>query len=409
MARLAMNDADKEARHWFIKTAQSIGCKTTVDQIGNIMAIRPGKNSTAPPVMMGSHLDTQPTGGRYDGILGITAGLEVLKTLHENNYETEGSVGVVNWTNEEGARFPMTAIASAVWAGMHPIQKVWDLPEVHASNDGRRHTMKEELERIGFLGDVPASHEAQPVAAHFELHIEQGPILEDEKRRIGVVVGGQAYRWYEITLKGRDCHAGTTPFSARQDALLAASKMIVQSNKIAKAHKGLATTGIVEMEPGSINTMAHTVRFTLDIRHFEDNKLSEIEDACRREFEQIAIEDSEKGCSLEWRQLTDSPAVKFHKECIGAVEASATEACSDLPNTATDGKLWKHMVSGAGHDSCHTNRQCPTSMIFTVTKDGVSHNPQEYCSPEDCALGAQVLLGAVLRYDKLRADRGDFK
>ena len=310
--------------------------------------------------------------------------------------------------SEEGARFPMTAIASAVWAGMHPIEKVWSVPEIHPSPDGKHHTMKEELERIGFLGDVPASYKAQPIAAHFELHIEQGPILEHEKRRIGVVVGGQAYRWYEITLKGRDCHAGTTPFNARQDALLAAAKMIVQSNSIAKGHGGLATTGVLEMEPGSINTMAHTVKFTLDIRHPSDSTLSEIEDACRKDFERIASKESERGCSVSWREMTVSPAVQFHKDCIAAVEDSAEEVCSELPKTAADDKLWKHMVSGAGHDSCHTNRQCPTSMIFTVTKDGISHNPKEYCSPEDCTLGAQVLLGAILRYDKLRAERGDF-
>lgn len=408
MARLSLNDADKEVRHWFTKQAESLGCKVTVDQMGNMMAVRPGKNSIAPPVMMGSHLDTQPTGGRYDGILGVTSGLEVLRTIHENNYETEGSVGVINWTNEEGARFPMTCAASGVYAGIHSLEKAWILPEITPSQDGKRHTMKEELERIGFLGSVPASFEAQPIAAHFELHIEQGPILEDEKRRIGVVVGGQAYRWFQITVRGRDCHAGTTPFNARQDTILSAAKMIVESNSIAKVHDGLATTGIIEMKPGSINTMAHTVQFTLDIRHHSDSKLSEIETACRKAFTRVAAEESERGCTVEWAELTNSPAVEFHPDCIAAVEASAKEACADLPMTASDGSLIKRMVSGAGHDSCYLTRKCPTSMIFTVTKNGMSHTPEEYCSPEDCALGAQVLLGAVLRYDKLRAERGDF-
>ncbi|KIY00328.1 uncharacterized protein Z520_04013 [Fonsecaea multimorphosa CBS 102226] len=407
MARLSLNDADKQVRDWFKGVAESLNCKTTIDQMGNMFAVRPGKNAKAPPIMMGSHLDTQPTGGRYDGILGVNAGLEVLRVLHENNVETEGSIGVVNWTNEEGARFPMMAVSSGVWAEAVPLETAWNLPEVSPGEDGHRKTMKQELERIGYLGSQPASYKAFPIAAHFEVHIEQGPILEAEKRRVGVVKGVQAFKWFEITVKGRDTHAGTTPFPARMDSMLCAAKLIVESNAIAKKLGGLATTGILNQQPGSINTMAHTVTFTLDIRHTEDAKLTEIEEKCRSEFARIAEKESEKGCKVEWKELVDSPAVKFHADCIAAVEASAKEVCADLPMTADDGELWKYMISGAGHDSCYTNRRCPTSMIFTVTKDGISHNPQEYCSPEDCAIGAQVLLGAVLRYDKLRAERGD--
>ncbi|KIW15148.1 hypothetical protein PV08_05193 [Exophiala spinifera] len=406
MARLALNDADKAVRQWFVQEAKSLGCKTTVDQMGNIFAVRPGKNSTAPPVMMGSHLDTQPTGGRYDGILGVLSGLEVLRTLHENDYQSEGSIGVVNWTNEEGARFPIITVSSGVWSGAVPLETAWTCQEATPSPDGHRYTMKEELERIGFLGSTPASYEAQPIAAHFELHIEQGPILEDERRRIGVVTGGQAYKWFEVVVRGRDSHAGTTPMAARKDSVLAAAKMIVESNKIAKAHSGLITTGLVETDPGSINTMAHTVRFTIDMRHPSDGVLAEIENECRKTFSSIAAEDSERGVSLEWKQLAANPAVKFHQDCITMIEQAAEETVADLPKSADDGKLWKHMVSGAGHDSFHTSRRCPTGMIFTPTREGLSHTPTEYCSPEDCALGAQVLLGAVLRYDRLRLERG---
>ena len=266
--------------------------------------------------------------------------------------------------------------------------------------------MKEELQRIGFLGSHLASHEAQPIAAHFELHIEQGPILEDERRKIGVVTGGQAYKWFEVVVKGRDSHAGTTPMAARKDSALAAAKMIVESNKIAKAHSGLITTGIIETDPGSVNTMAHTTRFTLDIRHPSDTAIAQIEDECRRRFSTIATDDSERGVSLAWRQLTANPAVTFHQDCISVIEQAADDTTADLPRTSEDGKLWKHMVSGAGHDSFHTSRRCPTGMIFTPTRDGLSHTATEYCSPEDCALGAQVLLGAVLRYDRLRSERG---
>lgn len=383
MARLSLNDADKQVRDWFRQTVESLGCRYSVDQMGNQFAVRPGKNQNAPPVMMGSHLDTQPTGGRYDGILGVNAGLEALRVLHEHNVQTEGGVGVVNWTNEEGARFPMMAVASGVWAESIPLNKAWNLAEVSASADGTKRTMKQELERIGYLGEQAASYKEFPFAAHFELHIEQGPILEMEKRKIGVVQGVQAFKWFEVTVHGRDTHAGTTPMNARMDAMLCAAKLIVASNQIAKRAGGLATTGILNMQPGSVNTMAHTVTFTLDIRHHLDQNLSGIEKECRTQFDEIAKNDSEQGCQVEWKELVDSPAVKFHEDCIAAVQDSAAEACEHLPPTSDDGQLWKKMTSGAGHDSCYTNRRCPTSMIFTVTKDGISHNPREYCSPDD--------------------------
>jgi hydantoinase/carbamoylase family amidase len=401
MDRLSLNDDDKKIRDWFIQETQALGCSTKVDQMGNLFAVRPGTNHDAPPIMMGSHLDTQPTGGRYDGILGVNAGLEVLKVLHENKVETSSPIGVVNWTNEEGARFPMMAVASGVWADAVPLETAWNLAEVSASEDGKKRTMKEELTRIGYLGELPASHIFNPFAAHFELHIEQGPILEDEQRKIGIVKGVQAFKWFNITVSGRDTHAGTTPFNARMDSMLCAAKLIVASNKIAKENKGLATTGILNAVPGSINTMAHTVTFTLDIRHVEDAKLQEIEAKCREAFAHISTQESEKGCKVAWELLVNSPAVVFHDDCIACVSASAEETVKDLPVTAADGKMCIPMISGAGHDSCYTNRRCPTSMIFTPTKDGISHNPREFCSDEDCGLGAQVLLGAVLRYDEM--------
>lgn len=286
------------------------------------------------------------------------------------------------------------------------METAWNCQEVTPSQDGNRYTIKEELERIGFLGSTPASYQIQPIAAHFELHIEQGPILEDERRKIGVVTGGQAYKWFEVAVSGSDSHAGTTPIAARKDSVLGAAKMIVESNNIARAYSGLITTGLVETDPGSINTVAHTARFTLDMRHPSDSVLAQIEDDCRRKFRVIAADDSDRGVSIEWRPLAANPAVKFHQDCITVIEHAAEETVADLPKIAEDGKLWKHMVSGAGHDSFHTSRRCPTGMIFTPTRNGLSHTPTEYCSPMDCALGAQVLLGAVLRYDRLRMERG---
>jgi hydantoinase/carbamoylase family amidase len=259
-------------------------------------------------------------------------------------------------------------------------------------------TLRQELERIGFLGQVPSSYEAQPMAAHFELHIEQGPILEDARQKIGVVTGAQAYSWFDVEVKGRDSHAGTTPLAARKDALLAAAKMIVASNEVAKELSGLVTTGIIRGQPGSVNTMAHTVNFTLDIRHPSNEKLAEMVTRCREVFYKISKDDSERGVDVQWKTLTENNAVKFHPDCIAAIEQAA-EA-----ELAGDSSLWRHMLSGAGHDSCHTNKRCPTAMIFTQTRNGMSHTPDEYCSPEDCIIGAQVLLGAVVRYDAARSD-----
>jgi hydantoinase/carbamoylase family amidase len=407
MDRLSLNDDDRKIRDWFISETKALGCTTKVDQLGNLFAIRSGTSNDSPPVMMGSHLDTQPTGGRYDGILGVNAGLEVLKVLHENSIQTTHPIGVVNWTNEEGARFPMMAVASGVWADAVPLETAWSLAEVTSSSaDGTRKTMKEELTRIGYLGDLPATHTSNPFAAHFELHIEQGPILEATRRKIGIVHGVQAFKWFNITVSGRDTHAGTTPFSARMDAMLCAAKCIVASNNIAKELHGLATTGILNAVPGSINTMAHTVTFSLDIRHKDNSALAAIEAHCREAFSRISSTESEKGCTVSWAPLVDSPAVTFHADCIACVSASAADAVKGLPITAEDGEMCMPMISGAGHDSCYTNRRCPTSMIFTPTREGVSHNPREYCSDEDCALGAQTLLGAILRYDELLKTRG---
>lgn len=406
MDRLSLNDDDKKIRDWFISQTEALGCNTKVDQMGNLFAVRPGTNHDEPPIMMGSHLDTQPTGGRYDGILGVNAGLEVLKVLHEANISTHSPIGVVDWTNEEGARFPMMAVASGVWADAVPLEIAWNLAEVSPSEDGKKRSMKEELTRIGYLGQLPASHIFNPFAAHFELHIEQGPILEDEMRKIGIVKGVQAFKWFNITVSGRDTHAGTTPFNARMDSMLCAAKLVVASNKIAKENDGLATTGILNAMPGSINTMAHTVTFSLDIRHVDDGKLSDIESQCRDAFSRIATSESEKGCKVSWELLVDSPAVVFHDDCIACVSASAEETVKELEVTASDGRMCIPMISGAGHDSCYTNRRCPTSMIFTPTREGVSHNPREFCSDEDCALGAQVLLGSVLRYDEMLRAKG---
>lgn len=312
------------------------------------------------------------------------------------------TMGVSN--SEEGARFPMVAVSSAVWAGSVPIETAWSCKETQPSVPNQDcQTLHQELKRIGFLGETLASHEAQPIAAHFELHIEQGPVLENEGQKIGVVIGAQAYSWFEVEIEGRDSHAGTTPLSARKDAVLAAAKMIVASNKIAKEFSGLVTTGIIQTKPGSMNTISNSTRFTLDIRHQSNDKLSHMVKRCKEAFEEISRDECELGVAVKWTTLVENTAAEFHPDCIAAVEAAAEQVCASHPSYAQGQKKgWRHMVSGAGHDSCNANIRAPTAMIFTPTRGGMSHCPDEYCSPEDCAMGAQVLLGAVLRYDASR-------
>lgn len=408
MSRLTLSDADKQVRDWFIKTTESLGCSTKVDAMGNIFAIRPGKNNSAAPTYAGSHLDTQPTGGRYDGILGVHAGIEALKTMNDHKIETEYPTGVINWTNEEGARFPISMVASGVWAGAIPIEKAYSLVEV----GGGSATQKSELERIGYLGDLDASYKANPIGAHFELHIEQGPILESSGGKIGAVEGVQAFRWFIITVKGRDCHTGTTDFQNRSDAMLTAAKLILHCHNEAAQLGCLASTGILTLKPGSTNTVPGFVRFSLDIRAKEDANLRKLEDTLKADFAKIAAGEDiggvnargvkGRGCNVEWQLDTDSPSTKFHEDCVKCVVASAKSTLG-----TSSGNLVQRMTSGAGHDSVYASRHAPTSMIFVPCRDGVSHNPSEYCSPEDCGNGAQTLLGAMLRFDRLRAERGE--
>ena len=296
-------------------------------------------------------------------------------------------------------------VSSGVWAGDIPLKKAHDLKEV----GGGTATMKSELHRIGYLGTTPASHESIPMAAHFELHIEQGPILESSESKIGIVKGVQAYKWFTIEVNGRDTHTGTTPFERRADAMLAASKMILFSHRAATRLGARASTGILVLEPGSTNTVPGYVRFSLDIRAPEDKTVEAVEAECKTAFEAIAAgkdvdnlnNDSTPGlpCSVSIKTDSVSPAVKFHDDCIACVR----DGSKGVFGAEKMEQMTKDMISGAGHDSVYTSYVCPTSMIFIPCRDGVSHNPREYSTPDDCALGAQVLMQAVLRYDKLRA------
>ncbi|KAJ5523039.1 hypothetical protein N7513_012583 [Penicillium frequentans] len=394
MARLTLTDEDARVRSWFAAEVKKLGCTLSVDQMGNMFARQLGSlKSSAPMIAMGSHLDTQPRGGRYDGILGVIAALEVLRTMKESGFETNYDVGIVNWTNEEGARFPKSMCSSGVWAGAIPIEKAWDLRDIH----NPRVTLRSELERHGYLGDIPCASDEQfgyPLGAHFELHIEQGPILEETGRSIGVVQGAQGYRWFTIIVHGKDAHTGTTPLSTRKDPVLAASKMIAASNEIASRHNALVSTGIFRVPSNaSTNTLATNVTFTLDIRHPNDSVVSAVQEDIFEAFATIASQDG-KGVSFDWTLDTDSPAVKFDQNCVASVQAAADHLVGPEKSML--------MTSGAGHDTVYTSKHCPSAMIFVPCREGISHHPTEYCSPQDCALGTQALLEAVVHYDQFR-------
>ncbi|OQD82396.1 hypothetical protein PENANT_c021G06870 [Penicillium antarcticum] len=409
MQRLALSEEDRNVRNWFIKTMQDLRCNVTVDQMGNIFAVRPGRRADVPPTFIGSHLDTQPTGGRYDGILGVLSGIETLKTMNDMGLETEGGVGVVNWTNEEGARFPISMVASGVWAESIPLEQAHALKEVPTvaslpTAASAPETMKSALEKIDFLGDVPCSYKSTPMAAHFELHIEQGPHLVSAGQRVGVVTAVQAYRWFRLNIIGRDTHTGTTAFEHRADALYAFSRMMVRAREVAAANGCLASVGIVEAKPGSVNTVPGLVSFSLDIRGPETVLVEEVEKKLRSDFDAIAAAEGAgigKPCRVEWTLDFDSPAVKFHEDCIDCVQQSAHAVVADTPVADTK-SLVRSIMSGAGHDSVFTSKRVPTSMIFIPCKDGLSHHPEEFSTADDCATGASVILQAVVRYDRKR-------
>lgn len=293
--------------------------------------------------------------------------------------------------------------SSGVWAGSIPLSTAHNLREVHPGTA----TMASELSRIGYLGTTPASYEATPMAAHFELHIEQGPLLEIANKKIGVVTGVQAYKWLTVAIKGRDSHTGTTDLKSRADALLSAAKMILHSHRLATANNALASTGILNLAPGSTNTVPGTVRFTLDIRAPADETVARVLAQVKQDFPKIAAGENLAGlndggtpslpCSVTITEDFDSPATTFHPNCIDAVTRAAHRVLGP------EGKsLTMEMTSGAGHDSVYTSKRCPTSMIFVPCREGVSHNPEEFCKEDDCAIGAEVLLHSVLRFDRMR-------
>ena len=375
--RLALTDLDREARDLFSNWCRDSGLTIRIDQMGNIFARRAGRDLAAAPVVTGSHLDTQPTGGKFDGVYGVLAGLEMVRTLNDLGYQTERPIEVVVWTNEEGSRFSPSMVASGVFAGK------FSLAEAHAQADPDGITLGEALVRIGYAGEEEVGK--HPVHAYFEAHIEQGPILEAEAKTIGIVTGAQGMRWYEVTLTGAESHAGTTPMDRRQDALLGAARLIELANAISltKAPDARLTVGMIEAYPNSRNVIPGRAFVTIDARHPDAGRLAVIDSALRAGIEAICID---LGLALEIKDVLHSPPVVFDAACVEAVRRAARAT----------GHAARDIVSGAGHDACNIGAIAPAAMIFIPCVDGMSHNEIEHASQEDCAAGCDVLLHAVL-------------
>ena len=379
--RQTLTDLDRQGRDLFKRWCESAGCTVRIDELGNMMALRPGRRPDLPPVALGSHLDTQPTGGKFDGVLGVLAALEVVRTLNDAGYETDHPLLVVNWTNEEGTRFAPAMLASGVWGGAFTKEYAYGRTDKAGKRFG------EELERIGYKGELPCAPQAWK--CHLELHIEQGPILEAEDLTIGVVTGGQGIRWYDVTITGRESHAGSTPMPRRKDALVAAAEVVTGLEALAHSHgpHAVITVGELEVHPSSRNIIPGRVRFAVDMRHPEEATI-EAMDVELKALVARACEARAMASAVD--EIWYFPPVRFDQACIAAVRDAAETF--HYPH--------RDMVSGPGHDSCYTARAVPTSMIFVPCKDGLSHNEEEWAAPEHCEAGANVLLRAALQLAK---------
>jgi beta-ureidopropionase / N-carbamoyl-L-amino-acid hydrolase len=378
--RLTVSDEDKLVRDWFKAQCEKLGCTVEVDEVGNMFATRPGKRKDVQPIAMGSHLDTQPTGGKFDGVLGVLGALEAMRTLVDMGYETNAPIMIANWTNEEGSRFAPAMLCSGVYAGVFTPDFAW------SREDRSGVKLGDELTRIGYKGPHKAG--AIKFGAMFELHIEQGPVLEAESKMVGVVTGVQGMRWYEVTLKGQESHTGATPMGLRKNALLAAARMIDAIDDVGMANlPGVASVGLIENRPNSRNVVPGEVFFTVDLRHPDEAILDKMEMAYRESVKRIA-----QDCRVEIdeKRIWNSPAVKFAPHLIEAVREGVKQA----------GFSARDMASGAGHDAAYIARVAPTTMIFVPCLGGISHNEEESTTLEECAAGAQVLLNAVLTHDR---------
>ena len=377
VCRLTLTDLDKQGRDLVSRWAVEAGMTVVIDKIGNGFLRRSGRDDSLPPVVTGSHIDTQPTGGKFDGNYGVLAGIEVVRTLNDAGVITEAPIEVAWWTNEEGSRFVPVMMGSGVFA------KAFTLEHAYAATDSEGKTVQGELARIGYVGDQePGDH---PIGCYFETHIEQGPVLEDHDITIGVVTGVLGIRWYDCVVTGMEAHAGPTPMALRKDALQVAAALMQQVVACAHRHPphGRGTVGMVNVHPNSRNVIPGRVKFSIDLRNASD-ALCELMDADIRAV--AAKLSAESGLPIEITPVSAYPAQPFHADCVEAVgRAAAKLGYSHMP-----------VVSGAGHDAVYMARLAPAGMIFIPCKDGISHNEIESAMPEHISAGCNVLLHAML-------------
>ena len=377
VCRLALTDLDRQGRDLVTRWGREAGLAITVDRIGNVFMRRPGRNDALPPIVAGSHIDTQPTGGKFDGNYGVLAALEVVRTLDDHGIRTEAPIEVAFWTNEEGSRFVPVMMGSGVFAG------AFTLEHAYAARDTDGRTVQEELARIGYIGaQEPGDH---PMGAYFEAHIEQGPVLEDAGVTIGVVQGVLGIRWFDCTVTGMEAHAGPTPMALRRDALQGATRLMqeVVGSALRHAPHGRGTVGMVHVHPNSRNVIPGQVRFSIDLRNASD-ALVDLQVDEVKAFAQRLV--AETGLRIEIVPVSSYPAQQFDRECVQSVANAA-------------GRLgYSHMpaVSGAGHDAVYAARLAPTGMVFVPCKDGISHNEIEDAQPAHLEAGCNVLLQVML-------------
>lgn len=376
VCRLALTDLDRQGRDLFCQWAENAGCEIDIDAVGNVFARRRQMGEAGLPIAAGSHLDTQPTGGKFDGVLGVLAALEVIETLNDHSVRTLAPIEAVVWTNEEGARFGPAMLGSGVHAGE------FDLDYAYGRSDGQGLMFGDELARIGYAGKTEAG--THRLGAHFELHIEQGPILEQEGLDIGIVTGVNGIMWYELAIHGFETHAGPSPMPARRDPVPVAARIIPQIYEIAEqaGEEARCTIGVISAEPGSTNTVPGKVSLTVDFRHPGADELQRMD----RRLKALARRLDTDRCPVSLSRTWHSPPVAFADSCITAVQ-EAVEAC---------GVSARAIASGAGHDSVHLSRVTPTGMIFIPCRDGLSHNELEEITPQQAEMGANVLLHALL-------------
>ena len=375
--RLTLTDLDKQGRDLVIGWARDAGLSITVDQIGNVFMRRDGTNNALPPVMTGSHIDTQPTGGKFDGNYGVLAGLEVIRTLNDLKIKTEAPIEVAFWTNEEGSRFVPVMMGSGVFCG------AFTLETAYAAKDVEGKTVGEELARIGYKGtEVPGQH---PIGAYFEAHIEQGPVLEDADKVIGVVPAVMGLSWYDVVVTGMEAHAGPTPMHLRKVALQVSSRIMQEVVAIANRYPpyGRGTVGMVQVFPNSRNVIPGEVKFSMDLRNVNEELLNTMHNDILAFIDETR---SESGLKISVERVSYYPPCPFHPDCVDAVRKA----------TAKLGYSTMDVVSGAGHDAIYAARVAPAGMIFVPCKDGISHNEIEDAKSEHLEAGCNVLLHAML-------------